>query len=320
MIKLSSFNTAGTFLTEADYVIGVRDDGFGGFTDWKYPASLLPQGPPGLPGRDGNNGTNGIDGTNGFDGQQGPAGPIGPAGLNWQGAFVANTIYAVDDAVGYGGASYFCINANSSILTPEKNTNDWAFLANIGAQGPQGVQGVAGTNGRNGTDGTNAWPAPPHRILSVGLHLAISVATVNNPGLGYVVGDRIIIWGVGSGTALFQVTGVDGDGGITTISLIDGGWNYGYVSGTGTQVLYPGTGYGATLDVNSLTSFTPFGGNTTHTDPFFNFPIMQINKGGVIYTLGVDYYQTFDPPYNSALTTLGSLTFNPGEKFVAFTY
>lgn len=47
MIKLSSFNTAGTFLTDSDYLIGVRLNA-GVYTDWKYPAFMLSFGGQGM--------------------------------------------------------------------------------------------------------------------------------------------------------------------------------------------------------------------------------------------------------------------------------
>jgi hypothetical protein len=49
-------------------------------------------------------------GPQGPAGTPGVAGPVGPAGLEWQGAWVSGTSYVADDAVGFGGASYFCIN------------------------------------------------------------------------------------------------------------------------------------------------------------------------------------------------------------------
>lgn len=83
-------------------------------------------------------------GPQGPTGPQGVAGPVGPAGLNWQGAWSALSSYVVDDAVGYGGASYFCINpVGPSVTTPDLDTVNWALLASQGSPGPQGPQGVA---------------------------------------------------------------------------------------------------------------------------------------------------------------------------------
>ncbi len=94
-----------------------------------------PQGPQGPIGQTGAQGNTGADGA------------VGPAGLTWQGTFVGGTSYVLNDAVSFGGASWFCINPTSSAVTPDINTTDWALLASQGAIGPQGIQGVPGVNG-----------------------------------------------------------------------------------------------------------------------------------------------------------------------------
>jgi hypothetical protein len=92
----------------------------------------------------------GAQGPQGVQGPAGPLGPVGPAGLNWQGAWVSGTSYVADDAVGYGGASYFCILATSGTTTPNLATTNWALLASQGVQGIQGVQGPTGAQGASG--------------------------------------------------------------------------------------------------------------------------------------------------------------------------
>jgi len=96
----------------------------------------------------------GAQGPQGVQGPAGPLGPVGPAGLNWQGAWVSGTSYVADDAVGYGGASYFCILATSGTTTPNLATTNWALLASQGAEGIQGVQGPTGAQGPSGGAGT----------------------------------------------------------------------------------------------------------------------------------------------------------------------
>jgi hypothetical protein len=89
-------------------------------------------------------------GPQGPQGPQGVSGPVGPAGLNWQGSWVSSNSYVVDDAVGYAGASYFCILATSGTTNPSTDTTHWALLAaqgSTGPQGPQGIQGIPGTPG-----------------------------------------------------------------------------------------------------------------------------------------------------------------------------
>jgi hypothetical protein len=90
-------------------------------------------------------------GAQGPQGPQGVPGPVGPAGLNWQGAWVSGASYVADDAVGYGGASYFCILATSGTTTPDLDLTHWALLASQGAIGPQGPQGIQGPVGPAGT-------------------------------------------------------------------------------------------------------------------------------------------------------------------------
>jgi hypothetical protein len=96
----------------------------------------------------------GSQGPQGVQGPAGPPGPVGPAGLNWQGAWVSGTSYVADDAVGYNGASYFCILATSGTTAPNLATANWALLASQGAIGPQGIQGPTGPQGPSGGAGT----------------------------------------------------------------------------------------------------------------------------------------------------------------------
>jgi hypothetical protein len=93
----------------------------------------------------------GAQGPQGVQGPAGPLGPVGPAGLEWQGAWVSGTSYVADDAVGYNGASYFCILATSGTTTPNLDGFHWALLASQGAQGIQGVQGPTGPQGLGAT-------------------------------------------------------------------------------------------------------------------------------------------------------------------------
>lgn len=98
--------------------------------------------------------TPGVQGAQGVQGPAGPLGPVGPAGLTWKGAWVSGTSYVANDAVGYGGASYFCILATSGTSNPSVATTNWALLASQGSQGIQGVQGPTGPQGPAGGTGT----------------------------------------------------------------------------------------------------------------------------------------------------------------------
>ena len=116
-----------------------------------------PQGIQGLTGPQGPIGLTGPQGEQGPVGPQGVAGPVGPAGLNWRSQWVSGQSYIVDDAVGYNGASWFCINPTSGTTPPDADTANWALLAAQGSQGPQGPQGIQGEQGPIGLTG----PAGP---------------------------------------------------------------------------------------------------------------------------------------------------------------
>ena len=87
-------------------------------------------------------------------GPTGPQGPAGPSGLYWQGQWQSNNDYNVNDAVGFDGASYFCINAVSgSTESPYDDPSNWALLASQGAVGPTGPTGATGLTGPQGPQG-----------------------------------------------------------------------------------------------------------------------------------------------------------------------
>ena len=96
----------------------------------------------------------GAEGPQGVEGPAGPPGPVGPAGLEWQGEWVSGTSYVADDAVGYDGASWFCILATSGTTAPDLDATHWALLASQGAVGPTGAQGPTGPQGPAGTGAT----------------------------------------------------------------------------------------------------------------------------------------------------------------------
>jgi hypothetical protein len=98
-------------------------------------------------------GSQGPQGIQGPVGPQGVPGPVGPAGLEWQGSWVSGTSYVADDAVGFGGASYFCILATSGTTAPNLDTTHWALLASQGAIGPAGATGAQGPTGPQGPTG-----------------------------------------------------------------------------------------------------------------------------------------------------------------------
>lgn len=96
-------------------------------------------------GAKGDKGEPGSPGPQGVPGDKGDPGEIGPAGLNWRGTWSSTGVYIKNDAVGFGGASYFCVNnVGPSANNPTVDTINWALLANIGAKGDKGDKGDPG--------------------------------------------------------------------------------------------------------------------------------------------------------------------------------
>lgn len=144
--------------------------------------------------------TPGPTGPAGPTGAQGIAGPVGPAGLEWQGAWVSGTSYVVDDAVGYNGASWFCVNATSGTTSPNLDPINWALLAAQGSPGPQGAQGIQGPAGnvaelttQNIGSNTNSAPFP---VASSNINMLVSTnfsyALPADPTLGQVIYVRTV--------------------------------------------------------------------------------------------------------------------------------
>lgn len=132
----------------------------------------------------------GSTGPQGPMGPQGVSGPVGPAGLNWQGAWSASGTYVADDAVGFGGASYFCLNpVGPSASDPSVDTVNWALLAAQGATGPQGPQGIAGPSGSTtpsygqifGNSGSSASTTPNEIVIISGVNGVTTEATNGSP-------------------------------------------------------------------------------------------------------------------------------------------
>lgn len=103
-------------------------------------------------------GIQGKEGPRGPEGPEGPPGPVGPAGLIWKHQWNSESTYIADDAVGYAGASWFCLQESTGNEPNEENSQYWALLASQGARGPAGPEGPAGIQGQsgeNGIDGAN---------------------------------------------------------------------------------------------------------------------------------------------------------------------
>jgi len=105
-------------------------------------------------------GPQGPQGVQGPTGPAGPVGPVGPAGLTWKGVWTSGAAYILDDAVGYGGASYFCILAITGTTVPTSDPTHWALLAAQGSPGIQGLPGIQGPVGATGSMGIQGAVGP----------------------------------------------------------------------------------------------------------------------------------------------------------------
>ena len=119
----------------------------------------------------------GVAGPTGPTGAQGIPGPVGPAGLEWKSAWVSGTSYVVDDAVGYNGASWFCVNATSGTIPPNLDPTNWALLAAQGSPGPQGIQGLPGGNAVKTRGVVSGGSYPNEALLSYDINILQSGGT-----------------------------------------------------------------------------------------------------------------------------------------------
>ena len=81
--------------------------------------------------------------------------------MTWVGVWSALGVYVQNEAVSFGGASYFCYTAGvTSAIDPATDTTNWALLAAVGATGPAGATGAAGVAGAVGPAGPTGLTGP----------------------------------------------------------------------------------------------------------------------------------------------------------------
>jgi hypothetical protein len=112
--------------------------------------------------------------------------------MNWRGAWVSTTAYAINDTVSYQGSSYICILANTSF--PPSNATYWSSVAQqgtTGATGSQGIQGIQGTTGTPGTPGATG-PVGAPGLTYRGSWLAATAYAVNDVVTRSAFGQTVI--------------------------------------------------------------------------------------------------------------------------------
>ena len=259
-----------------------RDDGYlaGGITAQDFitqVAGVIPQG------------------AQGPQGPQGVAGPVGPAGLNWQGAWSALGTYVIDDAVGYGGASWFCIaNVGPSATTPDLDPTKWALLASQGSPGAQGPQGIQGPQGPAGSGGGGSLP------------------------LGSTVGNTLY-WNGAQWVANSSLSNSNGKIGINTTSVsnraltiaqsIVGGVNPGITQSQGVIGLGVGN--------NIITPYTTlqFGVNGPNVNPVFDNAAYFTQNGNYNIKFATQYQERLIVQGNGQVTVGSTMAANSDVSF-----
>jgi hypothetical protein len=112
----------------------------------------IPRGDKGEKGDDGAPGAAGADGADGLD-------------ITWLGAYVAETAYAINDAVSYSGSSYICTAPSTGNLPTD--TDYWDLMAQKGSAGT-GTGDVLGP-ATNSADYIPQWDGADSKTLKNGL-------------------------------------------------------------------------------------------------------------------------------------------------------
>ena len=211
-------------------------------------------------------------GAQGPIGPQGVPGPVGPAGLNWQGAWSALSSYVADDAVGFGGASYFCINAiGPGGANPPADPTSWALLASQGAVGPQGPQGIQGPQGPAGAGGGGSVPNGTSQYQTLfwsGTQWSPSSGLTNNGGR---IGINTVNT-VGQALRILQSTSLQPSAGYRFQTTVPG-------NSAGNNLITPLTNFG--YGINPPVPGNPIMDNSIFFNTFQNV-VMKFSCGGGI--------------------------------------
>jgi len=193
----------------------------------------------------------GPQGEQGIEGPAGPPGPVGPAGLEWKGSWSSGFSYVEDDAVGYNGASWFCILATSGTTAPNLDPTHWALLASQGAQGIQGEQGPVGPQGPAGLSATKTFGSleidnvSPYQVLSFDLNSIVTTGAFDKVVLpsDANIGDIVYVFAMNNSNS-FSVRGnQSGSSLISTGGIATQTSSLSVAPNTSYQFIYLGSGY-----------------------------------------------------------------------------
>ena len=125
--------------------------------------------------------------------------------LRWRGIWNADTLYADNDGVRYGGAFYLAINSSVNIVPTD--TSAWALILPQGSTGATGAKGATGSAGVAGAKGATG---------SAGAHGATGASGPTGPS-----GSNGLQGSPGP-SALFAAQPI---GAVSAWALDDGGWS-----------------------------------------------------------------------------------------------
>ncbi len=80
--------------------------------------------------------------------------------MNFRGAWMSTTTYAVNDAVTENGATFIAVVANVGHNPATDSGTHWKLLAAAGTTGATGAAGAKGANGTNGNTGATGPQGP----------------------------------------------------------------------------------------------------------------------------------------------------------------
>ncbi|MBW4038346.1 MAG: collagen-like protein, partial [Acidobacteria bacterium] len=258
--------------------------------NWAVLAAQGAAGATGAVGATGAAGPQGPVGATGATGAVGATGAAGAVGMNFRGVWSAANVYAVNDAVTFGGSTYLAAAAGSN-EEPDLYPQAWAVLAAAGATGSVGAQGASAT-------------------VSIGTVTTLAAgaqATVTNSGTAQAA---VLNFGVPQGAA------GTGSGGGSTPSTSSGSYAamYHAVSYNTTYYAVNSPNASATEAGGAVLAWVPQGCTATQLQ------VYSQQTGSIVVTLRsglpgqlTDTALSCSPATNGSCTVTGSVVIAPGE-------